>query len=159
MATNFTLRSGAFAAGATIPDQHTCEGENTSPPLDWEHAPDDTESFALVVDDPDAPGQTFVHWVLFNLPGDLDVLPPDLDLDDHLGGADPTPQFGSNDFGDTSYGGPCPPPGDDPHHYHFRLYALDTPLDLGEGASKKQLTQALHGHVLDETELIGTFQR
>lgn len=159
MATDFTLRSGSFTSGDPIPGQHTCEGENTSPPLDWEHAPDDTESFALVVDDPDAPGQTFVHWVLFNLPDDLDVLPPDLNLDDHLGSADPAPLFGSNDFGDAGYGGPCPPPGDNPHHYYFRLYALDSTLDLGKGVSKKQLMQAIDGHVLAQTELIGIFQR
>jgi hypothetical protein len=159
MATDLTLRSGAFGSGASIPTSYTCEGDNVSPPLTWEHAPDDTASFALVVEDPDAPGRTFVHWVLFNLPGDLDVLPPNLDLDDHLGGADPAPQFGSNDFGDTAYGGPCPPPGDDPHHYHFHLYALDTTLDLGAGVSKRQLMQAIDEHVLGEAELIGTFQR
>lgn len=159
MATDFRITSGAFQSGESIPDRYTCEGDNVSPPLSWEHAPDDTVSFALVVDDPDAPGTTFVHWVLFNLPGDLDVLPPDLDLDEHLGDADPAPQFGGNDFGDMAYGGPCPPPGDGPHHYHFHLYALDTMLDLGPGVSKKQLTQAVDGHVLDEAELIGTFQR
>ena len=159
MATDFKLTSGAFQSGATIPEQYTCEGDNVSPPLAWEHAPDDAESFALIVDDPDAPGKTFVHWVLYNLPGDLDVLPPDLDLEAHLEEAVPAPQFGVNDFGDAAYGGPCPPPGDDPHHYHFRFYALDTTLDLEAAATKKQCTQAMDGHVLAETDLIGTFRR
>lgn len=159
MADNFQLVSGAFHSGSAIPAQYTCEGAGTSPPLSWRNPPEGTRSFALIADDPDAPTKTFVHWVLFNLPTDRDTLPPDLDAEDHFDGADPKPVEGVNDYGDLGYGPPCPPPGDGVHRYFFRLYALDTILDLGEGATKQQLTDAMAGHILGEDDLIGTFER
>jgi len=110
-------------------------------------------------DDPDAPGRPFVHWVCYNIPGDTTRLPRAVDFDRHFADADPRPEEGANDFGNIEYGGPCPPMGDGPHRYFFRLYALDTTLDLEPGASKQQVTSAMDSHVLAESELIGTFRR
>lgn len=159
MSNGLTFTSYPFEPGDSIPTEYTCEGADVSPPLAWGHVPGDAESLTLIVDDPDAPGQTFTHWVLFNLPPGETQLARDLDLDRHLGETEPSPVEGANDFGDTGYGGPCPPPGDGPHRYFFRLYALDTTLELGPGASKAQVTDAMDGHVLDETELLGTYER
>lgn len=159
MANDFAFTSFPFSPGEPIPTEYTCEGDDLSPSLEWVHAPDGTESVALLVDDPDAPGQTFTHWVLFNLPPDASTLPRGVDVADHFSGADPTPQEGINDFSDIGYGGPCPPPGDGPHRYFFRLYALDTVLDLDRGATKQQVTDAMDGHILDETDLVGTYER
>lgn len=160
MASNFKIRSTAFASGEAIPERHTCEGEDVSPPLSWTAPPEGTQSLALIVDDPDAPGpQAFVHWLLFNLPPDQENLPEDLDPDTQFADQGPPPVYGTNSFGDAAYGPPCPPPGDDPHGYSFRLYALDTTLDLGEGVSKEQLTGAMEGHILAEADLVGTYQR
>lgn len=161
MASNFKLRSTAFESGEAIPQRYTCDGPGVSPALSWTTPPEGTRSLALVADDPDAPGpQPFVHWLLFNLPPDQSNLPEDLDPGAQLatdGG--PQPVFGTNGFGDAAYGTPCPPTGDDPHGYSFRLYALDATLDLGEGVSKEQLTEAMDGHVLAEADLLGTYQR
>lgn len=159
MAANFKLRSASFSSGEAIPEQYSCEGDGRSPQLSWTNPPEGTQSYALIVDDPDAPGTTFVHWVLFNLPPDRRELPPDLDVERHLSESELQPVEGVNDFGDLGYGPPCPPPGDDPHGYSFRLYALDTTLDLAEGATKRQLTQAMDGHVLAEANIVGTYQR
>jgi len=159
MATDLQFTRLPFEPGDTIPAEYTCEGDDVSPPLEWSGVPDGTETFALIVDDPDAPGQTFVHWVCFNLSGNATRLVRDVDVADAFAGASATPQEGSNDFNDIGYGGPCPPPGDDPHRYVFRLYALDTVLDLGAGASKQQVTDAMDGHVLAEADLMGTFAR
>jgi len=144
------LTSSAFENGGRIPDQFTCEGEDVSPPLEWSGVPETrTESLALIVDDPDAPGKTWVHWVLYNLPPDT----PRLEKGSP-GGA----EVGRNDFKDASYGGPCPPSGD-PHTYHFKLYALDTTLDLEAGATKKDVELAMQDHILDMAELTGTYSR
>ncbi len=159
MANDFQYQTAPFSPGESIPTEFTCEGDDVSPSLRWIHSPDGTESYALVVDDPDAPGQTFTHWVLFNIPGDATHLPRNVDVDTHFADRGLTPREGVNDFTDIGYGGPCPPPGDDPHRYFFRLYALDTALDLDRGATKEQLTDAMDGHILDETDLIGTYQR
>ncbi|MFB6098430.1 MAG: YbhB/YbcL family Raf kinase inhibitor-like protein [Salinibacter sp.] len=159
MPDDLRFTSFPFTPSEEIPAQYTCEGADVSPALEWTHVPDGTESIALIVDDPDAPGQTFTHWVVFNLPGDATHLPRDVDLEAEFGDQEPTPQEGANDFGDVGYGGPCPPPGDGPHRYFFRLYALDTVLDLELGASKAQVTDAMNGHVLDETDLVGTYER
>lgn len=158
MPETFTLLSGAFHAGEPIPQEYTCDGNDTSPVLRWSGEPDETESFALIVDDPDAPDKTFVHWVLYNLPPHADSLPLGVDVASYFG-EDDAPAEGVNDFGNMGYGGPCPPPGHGEHHYHFRLYALDTRLDLAAGATKQQLTQAMDGHILAETDLIGTYER
>lgn len=159
MSTDLEFTSFPFDPGEPIPAEYTCDGEDVSPPLEWDGAPDDTESFALVVDDPDAPGRTFVHWVCFNIPGDRTRLVRDVDFDQHFADAEFVPEEGSNDFGTIEYGGPCPPAGDAPHRYFFRLYALDTTLDLGPGVSRQQVTSAIDGHVLAESELIGTYGR
>lgn len=159
MAEILTLTSAPFDSGETIPSEYTCEGADVSPALEWTHVPTDTDSFTLIVDDPDAPGQTFTHWVFFNIPGAATSLPRNIDVDAEFPDADPAPREGANDFGDVGYGGPCPPPGDGPHRYFFRLYALDTALDLEAGASKTQVTDAMDGHVLAETDLMGTYER
>jgi hypothetical protein len=159
MPDGLTFTGVPFDPGHPVPTEYTCEGEDVSPPLAWNRVPSGTRSVALIVDDPDAPGQTFTHWVLFNLPPTHTQLVRDVNVRADFGEADPSPVEGANDFGDTGYGGPCPPPGDGPHRYVFRLYALDTVLDLGPGASKAQVTDAMDGHVLDETEWIGTYER
>jgi Raf kinase inhibitor-like YbhB/YbcL family protein len=142
------LISSAFVAGAPIPAAYTCDGKNEPPPLTWSGAPPTTRAFALIVDDPDAPAGTWVHWVLYNLPADATGLP--------LGQASGVQ--GKNDFGKTGYGGPCPPPGK-PHRYFFKLYALDGRLSLRPGATKVEVERAMQGHVLATAELIGTYAR
>lgn len=159
MANDLTFTTFPFEPGEPIPDEFTCEGADVSPPLEWAHVPEGTQTLALIVDDPDAPGRTFVHWVLYNIPAGRTRLPRDLDLDAHFAGSEVQPMEGVNGFGNLGYGGPCPPPGDSPHRYFFRLYALDTVLNLGEGATREQVTDAMNGHILDETDLIGTYQR
>lgn len=158
MAASFNFTNAPFP-DRVIPEQYTCEGEGISPPLSWNHPPDDTRSLALICDDPDAPGQTFVHWLLFNVPSAAHQLPKNIDLDRHFADSELQPIEGVNDFGNRGYGAPCPPPGDDAHNYSFRLYALDTVLDLGQGATKQQLTDAMDGHTLAEANLVGSYQR
>lgn len=150
-----TLTSPAFAHGDVIPQEHTCDGADLSPELAWSGMPAGTASLALVCDDPDAPGGTWVHWVLYDIPADAAGLPEGLPGDAELaaGGVQ-----GENDFGRLGYGGPCPPAGA-PHRYFFRLYALDTKLGLAAGASKQEVVDAMEGHVLAQGELMGTYQR
>jgi hypothetical protein len=147
--------SPAFADGAPVPVEHTCEGNGSSPGLAWSEVPVNTRSFALVCDDPDAPRGTWVHWLLFNLPADAVELAP---------AVQPAPELpsgarqGINDSGNVGYGGPCPPRGR-PHRYFFRLYALDCTLNLAPGVKRPDLDQAMAGHVLADATLMGTFQR
>ena len=145
---NFSLKSGAFRSGDPIPAKYTCDGDGVSPPLAVDGVPEDAVSLALIVDDPDAPNKTFVHWVAYNIDPATSAFAEGQDVETE----------GANDFGNLGYGGPCPPAGS-PHHYHFHLYALDSVLELERGATKKQVTQAMDGHVLAETELIGTYAR
>lgn len=145
----FELTSSAFQPGATIPPKYTCTAENLSPPLAWGAAPEGTASFALVLDDPDAPGRTWLHWTVWNLPATARSLPEGVKA-----GAAEMVQ-GTNDFGKVGYGGPCPPPGHGAHRYFFRLYALDRVLALKEGASRVELDAQVKGHVLASTELMG----
>ena len=144
-----------FNEGDMIPDKFTCEGKDVSPLISWTGMPAGTKSIALIMDDPDAPGGTFVHWVLYNLPADtlklLESMPPNKTL------ADGSIQ-GMTDFGRTGYGGPCPPPGK-PHRYYFKVYALDKKLDLQPLASKSQVESAMKGHILAQGELMGKYQR
>ena len=153
-----TLTSPAFAANGEIPARHTCEDEDSSPPLAWSGAPPDTASFALIVDDPDAPDpkaprMTWVHWVLYNLPAAAQVLPQGATSRTLPAGT----REGLNDWQRTGYGGPCPPIGR--HRYFHKLYALDAVLsDLGTPA-KAELERAIKGHVLAHAELIGTYQK
>jgi len=149
------LTSTAFETGQPIPAIHSCDGEDRSPPLVWSEVPVATRSFALIADDPDAPRGTWVHWVLFNLPADAVEL---------AAGVPGTPELksgarqGINDSGDVGYGGPCPPRGK-PHRYYFRLLALDCTLNLPPGVNRSDVDQAMSGHVLAETALMGTYQR
>ena len=149
------LSSPAFNEGDKIPPRFTCQGEDISPQLDWEGVPQGTKSLALIMDDPDAPGKVFTHWIIFNLPpgsqGLTEALPTPPRLPDGS-------LHGINDFGRTGYGGPCPPPGF-PHHYRFTLYALDKSLDSEAGASKEQVLKAAEGHILAHSRLTGTYQR
>jgi Raf kinase inhibitor-like YbhB/YbcL family protein len=149
------LSTPAFAPGGDIPVEHTCDGADVSPALQWTVPPDGTVSLALVVDDPDAPGRTWVHWVLYNIP------PAQRELPEHVEAKDTLPsgaRHGTNDFGRVGYGGPCPPPGP-AHRYFFRLYALDTALELRHGAKRRALDAAMKGHVLASAELVGRYQR
>jgi len=143
------LHSTAFADGAPIPKKHTADGADVSPPLAWSDVPAGTQSFALICDDPDAPRGTWVHWVLLDLPAQTAALPEGV----RDAGVD-----GRNDFGKPGYGGPAPPHGK-PHRYFFKLYALDRDLKLSAGASKAQVETAMQGHVLDQAQWMGTYQR
>jgi len=149
------ITSTAFTEGQSIPDKYTCSGADISPPLAWNGAPASTKSFALIADDPDAPMGTWVHWVIYNLPSTATSLGENTPRSPELSNG---AKQGVNDFGKTGYGGPCPPPGK-PHHYHFKIYALDTLLDLKPSTTKKELLKAISGHVLGEGQLIGTYQR
>lgn len=153
-AAGLTITSPAFAHEGQIPVKYTCDGEDISPPLEWGVPPAGTESFALIVDDPAAPMVTWVHWVVANLSSDARGLAEgplsDADLPD--GGMQ-----GTNSWRRTSYGGPCPPTGT--HDYHFKLYALDTVLDLDSTADKKDLLGAMEEHILAEAELVGMYAR
>jgi Raf kinase inhibitor-like YbhB/YbcL family protein len=147
--------STAFLNGQPIPVKYTCDGLDVSPPLRWSEAPAGTVSFALICDDPDAPGGTWVHWVVYGLPmttGDLpEMTAPTDTLPD---GA----KQGVNDFRRVGYGGPCPPPGR-PHRYFFKLYALDTELPLKPRVTRQEVLRAMAGHILGEAQLMGTYQR
>ena len=150
------ITSPAFAANGEIPAAYTCEGADTSPRIEWTGAPDGTKSFALIVDDPDAPDpaapkRVWVHWVLYNLPTDADH------LDEAVKVLPPGTLEGTNDWNRTGYGGPCPPIGR--HRYFFKLHALDLVLpDLGP-ARKAEVEKAMEGHVLAKVELVGTYQK
>ncbi|MBI4757914.1 MAG: YbhB/YbcL family Raf kinase inhibitor-like protein [Chloroflexi bacterium] len=150
----FELASTAFAPGKPIPRKYTCDGENISPPLQWGDPPQPTRSFALIADDPDAPAGTWVHWVLYNLPAGARALPEAVRSDATLPDGS---RHGQNSWRRLGYGGPCPPSGT--HRYFFKLYALDTVLDLAAGASKEQLLQAMKGHILAQTEVMGLYAR
>jgi Raf kinase inhibitor-like YbhB/YbcL family protein len=134
---------------------YTCEGRDVSPPLKWASVPAATKSFAVVCDDPDAPGGIWVHWVLYNISPKARELPEAIPRDNTL--KDGSCQ-GTNDFPFVGYGGPCPPRGK-PHRYFFKVYALDARLDLKPGVTKEELLRAMKGHVLGSGELIGTFGR
>jgi Raf kinase inhibitor-like YbhB/YbcL family protein len=150
-----TLSSSSFSDKGSIPAKFTCDGKDQSPPLAWDGVPDGTKSFALIVDDPDAPDpkapkRVWVHWVLYNIPAETRQIAE--------ASAPPAPtRDGKNDWGKTGYGGPCPPIGR--HRYFFKLYALDAMLpDLGT-PTKAELEKAMQGHVLEKVEIIGTYER
>lgn len=155
------LSSPAFAEGAMIPRPFTCDGENVSPPLAWSEVPETTRSLAILCEDPDAPRGIWTHWVLFNLSAAVAELParvPAKETVPVLGQiAEETARQGTNDFGKLGYGGPCPPSGT--HRYVFRLFALDTTLDLKPGATRRQVLEAMKGHVVAEGRLIGRYAR
>ena len=145
------VSSSAFEAGATIPKKHTGEGQDVSPPLEWGGLPQRTEEIAIICDDPDAPTQKpFVHWVVYKIPADRKGLPE---------GSTEGALEGKNDFGGRGYGGCMPPRGHGVHHYHFKVYALSAELDTPAGLSKDDLLSAMEGRILDEGELVGTYER
>ncbi|MBI1397545.1 MAG: YbhB/YbcL family Raf kinase inhibitor-like protein [Betaproteobacteria bacterium] len=155
---DFRLTSGAFAPGGAIPSRYTCEGANVSPPLHWSGAPAGTRSFVFILDDPDAPDpaaprMTWVHWVLYNIPAATDHLPEAVGSSRLPAGT----LEGTNDFRTSHYGGPCPPIGR--HRYFHKLYALDTELPNLGHPDKSEVLKAMKGHVLAETELVGTYRK
>jgi Raf kinase inhibitor-like YbhB/YbcL family protein len=149
------LTSTAFQAGGTIPKPFTGDGADRSPPLHWSEPPAGTKTLTLICDDPDAPRGTWVHWVLFDLPPQTRELKEGVPADETL---DNGAKQGKNDFAKIGYGGPAPPKGK-PHRYFFKLYALDTVLDLPAGASKAHVEKAMKGHILGEGHLMGTYGR
>jgi len=151
---DFRISSPSFNNGELIPVKYTCDGANISPPLSWTAPPEKTKSFALIVDDPDAPIGDWVHWILFNIPSDSRELKEESSSKHNL----PKGTIeGMNDFRKNNYGGPCPPSGT--HRYFFKLYALDILLPLKESTTKKQLLDAMKGHILAEVTLIGKYKR
>jgi hypothetical protein len=149
------LSSQAFYDGGEIPIKYTCQGQNISPPLAWGQSPSGTRSFVLIIEDLDAPIGAFTHWVLFNIPSDTIELPEAITAQAQLNSG---ALQGKNDFGEIGYGVPCPPSGR-PHRYQFSLYALDQPLNMKAGAAKKQVLDAMQGHIVTKSSLTGTFQR
>ena len=143
------ITSTAFSEGDKIPGVYTCDDQNISPPLTWTGVPTDAVSLALIMDDPDAPSGTWVHWVLYNLPADTES------LEKGIAGLGTD---GKNDFNHSGYGGPCPPRGSS-HRYYIKLYALDTQLDLKPNATKAQLESVMRGHILAQGQLMGRYSR
>jgi hypothetical protein len=148
--TQIKLTSSAFENGAPIPTEYGCDGGDRTPALSWSDPPAGTKSFALVIDDPDAPSGTFRHWGVFDIPASARS----------AGGADRIGTEVTNDFGKPGYGGPCPPKGHGPHHYHFKLFALDVEkLDIGAAAKIVDVENAASKHAIAGGELIGTYER
>ena len=148
------IKSTAFEDNGMIPRLYTCDGKNISPPISWKSIPENTQSLALICDDPDAPAGTWVHWVIYN----IRPTPQELPAKVLIQGVTPFgAKQGINDFGKIGYGGPCPPSGT--HRYFFKLYALDTKLDLKSGATKDQLLSAIEGHILAQAELVGKYKK
>lgn len=141
------LTSPTFKNGANIPPIHTCDGQDRSPELNWTDPPENIQSFTLIMSDPDAPMGTWDHWVLFNIPADTLHIPEGSSVG----------ISGNNSWSNLGYGGPCPPNGN--HRYFFKLYALDTILDLPQGARKTDILSAMKEHILEETELMGRYER
>lgn len=143
------ISSPAFSGHRAIPERHTGDGEDTSPPLEWTGVPEGTKAFAVVVHDPDAPlVDGFTHWVAYGIPGDRTGLPE--------GGGDVT--SGNNSFGNAGYNGPAPPPGHGPHHYYFWVYALDDDLNLEPGLDRRALLERIEDHVIEQARVIGTYE-
>ncbi|MFH5797937.1 YbhB/YbcL family Raf kinase inhibitor-like protein [Haladaptatus sp. CMAA 1911] len=156
--TDLSIRTSAFTHGKEIPEKFTKDGADVSPELTVGGAPDDAASLALIVDDPDAPNTTFTHWTMWNLPPDTVEIPEDVPTTETVTTLGDASQ-GRNDFGDVGYGGPRPPEGHGPHGYRFRLIAVDDTLDLSPGAPRRELDDALAGHVMVEDRFTGTFER
>ncbi len=155
------ITSSAFKEGEAIPVRYTCDGEDISPPLAWHDAPKETQSFALIVDDPDARGLTWIHWILYNIDAsvfelDEGVGREDVEVYTHSQGGYKARQ-GKNDFKKIGYGGPCPPSGR--HRYYFKIFALDVMLPLAGGCLKADLVRTMKGHILAQPHLMGTYQR
>lgn len=151
----FALTSPAIAPAAMIPAVYACTGSDKSPALSWSNAPQATKSFALIVEDSDAPGGTFIHWVAYNVSAQTTSLPAGVPKTAEIAGGG---KNGINSFGHIGYNGPCPPPGK-MHHCHFRLFALDSTLNPRDNADAAAVKSAMQGHVLATAELVGTFER
>ena len=149
------IKSAAFNEGELMDAKYTCKGDDISPQLSWSGVPEETKSFALICDDPDAPFMTWVHWVIYDIPANVTELSEGVPKEETLSNG---AKQGRNDFRKVGYGGPCPPPGG-PHRYFFKLYALDTALDLEPRSTKKALLKAMEGHILEEAQIIGKFKR
>ena len=148
------IESAAFKEGSMIPVKYTCDGDDISPPLNWSGVPEGTQSFALINDDPDAPVGLWVHWVLYNIPADTSELHENIPTDKKLKDGS---KNGINSWRRYGYGGPCPPGGT--HRYFFKLYALDSVLDLKHGATKVKLEKAMEGHILVQAQVMGRYKR
>ena len=148
------LTSPAFKEGGTIPSKYTCDADDISPLLNWENIPDGTESIAIIMDDPDAPRGTWVHWVIYNIKPDKSELHENIPTTEVIN--DGSLQ-GSNSWGSIGYGGPCPPRGT--HRYFFYIYALDSATLLEPGATKEELLESMRGHILDDGKLMGRYER
>ena len=150
------IKSPAFSEGGDIPQKYTCDGQDISPQILWEGAPKETKSFVLIMEDPDAPIGTFIHWVIYDIPSNATSLPENIAKKEQIeNGA----KQGRNDFGRIGYGGPCPPPGP-AHRYFFILRALDVPtINLKPGATKSQVENSVKGHILAETKFFGKYSR
>ena len=149
------LVESVFEYKQPIPIEYTCEGRNISPPLQLSGVPEQADSLVLIMDDPDAPKGTFDHWILWNISPKVTTISEGAE---ELFGEGSEVKRGTNSYGELDYRGPCPPPGK-PHRYFFKLYALDTHLSLKEGVSKHDVEKAMEGHVIDQAELVGTYQR
>jgi len=152
--TEMKITSSSFKEGEMIPSKYTCDGENISPQLSWTGSPENTKSFALISDDPDAPAGDWVHWVIYNIPSSVSELAENILKDKAL---DNGTKQGLNDFRKIGYDGPCPPGGT--HRYYFKLYALDILRDNDAGLTKKELLKAMEGHILSEARLMGKYKR
>ena len=148
------VKSTAFKDGELIPSKYTCDGVNVSPPLSWSSLPANAKTVAMIVDDPDAPGKTWVHWVIYDLPTSMNSLAENVPKEEKLvaGG-----KQGTNDFRKIGYGGPCPPSGT--HRYYFKIYALDAATSLAPAATSDQLSKAMEGHVVAQGQLMGRYKR
>ncbi|MFW5644864.1 MAG: YbhB/YbcL family Raf kinase inhibitor-like protein [Bacteroidota bacterium] len=150
----FNLTTPAFEQGASIPEVHSCKGDDTSPLLRWDGEPKGTETFALIMEDPDAPGGTFTHWMVYNLPDDCHELEKVIPIEKHLeNGAIQA----KNDFGKIGYGGPCPPEGEE-HRYFFKIFALNRQIPRESINSREDFLEAIDGYILDEAEYMGKFR-
>jgi len=154
VAMGFQIESDVFEPGGPIPSKFSCDGQDVSPPLSWSGVPEGTSSLALVMEDPDAPAGIWVHWVLYNIPANLKGLSEGVPAEQELANGTLS---GLNSWRRRGYGGPCPPAGT--HRYYFRLYALDGSLGLQAGATKERLSEAMQGHILGQTEIMGTYSR
>jgi Raf kinase inhibitor-like YbhB/YbcL family protein len=148
------LISPAFNNGGMIPRKYTCDGADASPPLAWDLAPEGTKSFAIICDDPDAPMGTWVHWIYYNIPPGTKSLPENIAREEH---PDTGGDQRANDFNKIGYEGPCPPGGT--HRYYFKLYALDSMLNLAPGATKKQFLKEIENHIIGQAQLMGIYKR
>lgn len=148
------MKSAVFDEGEPIPTRYTCDGVDISPPLEWDVLPENTESIALICEDPDAPGGLWTHWIIFNLP------PGTRNLKEHVMERevlDNGAMQGLNDFGRIGYGGPCPPGGT--HRYYYKMYAMDIKLDLPPQTRRNELLEAIDGHILDQGQIMGVYTR